>query len=157
MDCITNVEIPQPLTEKCSGIYYSTDCISIPEDNVILDLPEGASQTEVNNALTAALIYKEQQITELQNTAGAGAIIIDGENTVVIGSGADANPYIINLNFDITDYQLKNIPDDVGIASVLNEGRLRYRTDSNNSYVDMCMKVGVGLYNWINILTNNWA
>jgi len=66
MDCITNVEIPTPLTEPCNGDYISSSCIVIPEANVTLDLSIGASQTEVNAALTAALIYKEQQIVALQ-------------------------------------------------------------------------------------------
>ena len=65
MNCPTEIEIPN-LTEPCSGDYTSTNCTFIPEANVTLDLPANASQTQVNNALTAALIYKEQQIVALQ-------------------------------------------------------------------------------------------
>ena len=65
MNCPTEIEIPN-LTEPCGGDYISTNCLVIPEANVTLDLPVNATQTEVNDALTAALIYKEQQIVALQ-------------------------------------------------------------------------------------------
>jgi hypothetical protein len=66
MNCQTNgISIPIPLVEECSGNYISTNCITIPEANTTLSLPVNATQTQVNNALTTALIYKEQQIAAL--------------------------------------------------------------------------------------------
>lgn len=65
MNCPTEIEIPN-LTEPCGGDYISTNCLNIPEANVTLDLPANASQTQVNAALTSALVYKEQQIVALQ-------------------------------------------------------------------------------------------
>ena len=160
MDCVTNVNIPTPIAEKCQGVYTSTDCIIIPEANVTLDLPINSSQTEVNNAITAALIYKEQQIQQMENDIdlldGSRVDIFVEGSLGITGIGTEDEPFIVSTTFDISDYQLKNIPNDISIASVLNEGKIRYRTDVNNSYIDMCMKVGVGIYDWINILTNNW-
>lgn len=67
MNCPTNgISIPTPLTEICSGIYYSTNCVVIPEAIPILLLPEGATQTRFNDALTAALVEKQRQIVALQ-------------------------------------------------------------------------------------------
>jgi hypothetical protein len=66
MECIDGVEIPTPLIEPCRGDYISTDCIASPSANVTLDLPIGANQTQTNTAITSALVYKEQQITNLQ-------------------------------------------------------------------------------------------
>ena len=65
MNCPTEIEIPN-LVEPCKGEYISTNCLNIPEENVTLDLRANASQTQVNAALTSALVYKEQQIVALQ-------------------------------------------------------------------------------------------
>ncbi len=46
--------------------------------------------------------------------------------------------------------------DDATAASALNVGTLRYRSDANNSYVDMSMQTGASTYEWINIVQNNW-
>ena len=46
--------------------------------------------------------------------------------------------------------------DDASTATVTNVGTQRYRHDTNNSYVDMCMKTGASTYAWINIVQNNW-
>lgn len=35
-------------------------------------------------------------------------------------------------------------------------GTIRYRTDSNNSYVEMCMQTGASTYSWIVINQNTW-
>ena len=70
MNCPTEIEIPN-LTEPCGGNYISTDCLNIPQANPVLDLPANSKQTEVNAALTTALIYKEQQIVALQEAIDA--------------------------------------------------------------------------------------
>jgi len=46
--------------------------------------------------------------------------------------------------------------DDTATASSSNVGTQRYRTNGNNSYVDMCMQTGASTYEWINIVQNNW-
>ena len=46
--------------------------------------------------------------------------------------------------------------DDTATASADKVGTQRYREDSNNSYVDMCMKTGASTYEWVNIVQNNW-
>ena len=46
--------------------------------------------------------------------------------------------------------------DDTDTASADKVGTQRYRADSNNSYVDMCMQTGASTYAWVNIVTNSW-
>lgn len=46
--------------------------------------------------------------------------------------------------------------DDTDTASADKVGTQRYRADSNNSYVDMCMQTGATTYEWVNIVQNNW-
>ena len=46
--------------------------------------------------------------------------------------------------------------DDTDTASADKVGTQRYREDSNNSYVDMCMKTDNATYEWVNIVQNNW-
>jgi hypothetical protein len=48
------------------------------------------------------------------------------------------------------------ISDDTATASATKEGAIRYRKDSNNSYVEACMQTGVSTYAWIIIKQNNW-
>jgi hypothetical protein len=48
------------------------------------------------------------------------------------------------------------VADDSDSASSSNVGALRYRADSNNSYVDMVMQTGASTYAWVNIVQNNW-
>jgi hypothetical protein len=48
------------------------------------------------------------------------------------------------------------VKDNVEVASATTERMLRYRTDANNSYLEMCMKIGVATYDWIEIKKNTW-
>lgn len=108
MDCVTNVNIPTPIAEKCQGVYTSTDCIIIPEANATLDLPADSTQTEVNDALTAALIYKQQQIEALEAAPvpdGSETKVTAGTNVTVTGTGTIAAPYIINTT-DSSPYKV---------------------------------------------------
>jgi len=140
MSCPTNdIEIPN-LIEPCNGVYYSTNCISIPEANVTLDLSIGASQTEVNDALTTALIYKEQQVQELQSE-------IDSLESRVSDLETEVEGIVV---------QSITIPNDTDVASALNEGKLRYYVSGNNSYLDICMKNSASTYEWSNVLQQNW-
>lgn len=48
------------------------------------------------------------------------------------------------------------IANDSGSASADKAGTLRYRSDSNNSYVEMCMQTGASSYAWVIIKQNSW-
>lgn len=46
--------------------------------------------------------------------------------------------------------------NDTSVSSSVNVGTMRYRTDRNGSYMDMCMQTGTSTYRWINIVQNNY-
>ena len=48
------------------------------------------------------------------------------------------------------------VGDDTDSASIDKVGAIRYRSDANNSYMDMCMQTGASTYAWVNIKTNSW-
>lgn len=48
------------------------------------------------------------------------------------------------------------IADDSDAASADKAGTIRYRTDSNNSYLEMCMQTGASTYEWVVIKQNTW-
>jgi len=48
------------------------------------------------------------------------------------------------------------VSDDSSNPTASNVGSIRYREDSNGSYVDMCMRVSAIRYRWINIVQNNY-
>jgi hypothetical protein len=50
----------------------------------------------------------------------------------------------------------KPLKNDVATASLTNEGKQRYYVSGNNSYTDIVMQTGVGIYAWVNIKTNTW-
>lgn len=99
-NCNNGINISTLPAEPCNGEYISTDCSVSPSANITLDLPEGATQTEINAAITTALIYKEQQIQAID---GSETIVEAGDNITVEGSGTTLNPYIVNSTVTITD------------------------------------------------------
>ena len=48
------------------------------------------------------------------------------------------------------------VGDNTDSATASNVGALRYSTDGSASYVDMCMEVASGTYEWVNIVTNTF-
>lgn len=46
--------------------------------------------------------------------------------------------------------------DDSDSPSLNKVGTTRYRSDSNNSYCEMCMQTGASTYEWVVIKTNTW-
>ena len=46
--------------------------------------------------------------------------------------------------------------DDTDVASIDKVGTLRYRIDTNNSYLEMCMQTAALTYTWVVIKTNTW-
>lgn len=48
------------------------------------------------------------------------------------------------------------VGDNTNAASADLVGSTRYREDSNNSYVEMCMRTGASTYAWVEIVKHNW-
>lgn len=158
----SNYVVPIFENDPCNGVRVGASCVIDPSLYSDLSLSSNATQQQINQAIYNAYISLKATTDELAATAifpdGTETKIIAevGSEITVTGTGAGSDPYTIGLDFDASVYQLRNIPNDTNVASAANEGRLRYRTDANNSYVDMCMKVGVGLYAWQNIVSNNF-
>jgi hypothetical protein len=64
-NCYDGIIASPQVKAPCGGDFKSTDCIQTPTANLTLNLASGATQTQINNALTTALVYKQQQIEEL--------------------------------------------------------------------------------------------
>lgn len=62
MDCYNGITIPDPILPPCGGEYVSTECVATPTAIPNLDIEAGATQSQINAAITNALLYKEQQI-----------------------------------------------------------------------------------------------
>ena len=112
-----------------------------------------------------------------KNTKTVGDITTD-TITATGGTSSEWNSaYSFTSTYDITDYTdpkyLRSdesdsmtgnlsvsgsvaVGDNADVASASNVGALRYRSDLNNSYVDMCMQTGASTYAWVNIVQNNW-
>jgi len=109
-NCYTGTAIEQ-LEEGCAGNYTSTDCTQTPNAISYLDLPAGSSQTEINAALTASLLFKDQQIAEFSST-----VIEAGDNIEITGVGSEENPYIVSSTGGAQD--LQSVLDNGGYAEV---------------------------------------
>jgi hypothetical protein len=48
------------------------------------------------------------------------------------------------------------IGDDGDIAIAEKAGTIRFRSDSNHSYLEMCTQTGVDTYAWVIIKQNSW-
>ena len=64
-NCYEGTSIPDPITAPCGGEYVSTDCVATPSAIAALEIAAGATQTQINSAVTNALLAKEEQITTL--------------------------------------------------------------------------------------------
>lgn len=64
--CYSGTVTPPTIEAPCGGEYISTDCVASPTQLITLDLPAGANQTQINAAIIAALIQKENQIQNLE-------------------------------------------------------------------------------------------
>ena len=84
-------------------------------------------------------------------TGGAGLVetlVCDINQRVGIGISNPISKLQVNGGV-----QLAN---DTASPSAAKVGTFRYRTQGNNSFVDMCMQTGASTYAWVNIVTNNW-
>ena len=73
---------------------------------------------------------------------------VDGSGNVGIGTRTPKSSLQVTGGVQMAN--------DADAASADKVGTQRYRSDSNNSYVDMCMQTGAATYEWVNIVQNNW-
>lgn len=112
-NCYTGTAITQ-ITDECGNNFVSTNCIQTPNALVYLDLPEGATQSEINAAVVAALTYKDQQIAEIPVPDGSETFVEAGTNVTITGIGTEADPYVVTSPLQ----DLQSVLDEGGYASV---------------------------------------
>ncbi len=86
-----------------------------------------------------------------------------GENFINSGSGTtirfgSPTSYVQNVYVQGALQTVSSIQygSNASAASAALVGSQRYRTNGNNSYVDVCMQTGASTYTWVNIVTNSW-
>jgi len=82
-NCYQGTNVPDPIAAPCGGEYISTDCVAVPNAIPALDISAGATQTQVNSAITNALLAKEEQIEALSEVATSGTFnpnLLNGVN-----------------------------------------------------------------------------
>jgi hypothetical protein len=67
-----------------------------------------------------------------------------------VGIGTTTPQATLDVNGSI------RVGDDSTAASADNVGTIRYRSDANNSWVEMVMQTGAATYSWVIIHTNSW-
>ena len=115
----------------------------------------------------SALVITESQISDLTHVTNNNQLTNGADyvtNTEITTALANAAYKNINNNFTVSQTitgglevsEGIKVGNDSNIASASNAGTHRYRSNANNSYVDMCMQTGATTYEWINIVQNNW-
>jgi hypothetical protein len=81
------------------------------------------------------------------NGIGSALVVANGGN---VGIGTTSPKSKLQVSGGV------QFANDSDTASADKVGTIRYRTSGNNSYVDICMQYGSGLYRWENIKTLSW-
>lgn len=82
----------------------------------------------------------------------ANSFLTDKGEDLVTSKANTYNPSFTGQGKFESSVQVGN---NTELASEKNVGAIRYREGGKgNSYVDMCMKIGIDKYDWKNILTN---
>ena len=125
-----------------------------PEGNVGIGTTTPGQKLEVNGTVKSNSILTGTNLS--LNTAFGGNFINSGSGTT-IRFGAPAS-YVQNVSVQGTLKADSSIQcgSNSNAASAALVGSQRYRTNGNNSYVDVCMQTGASTYMWVNIVTNNW-
>ena len=104
-------------------------------------------------------------------TGGDAFLNMYADNTQKVLVNADGNSYFnggdvgigttspaqkLDVSGNIKASGSVQVGDDSTTASATNVGATRYRSDSNNSYMDMVMQTGASTYAWVNVVQNNW-
>lgn len=79
---------------------------------------------------------------------------ITSSGNVGFGESSPTEKMVVNGN--IVAAGSVRVGDDAAAASADKLGSLRYRSDANNSYCEMCMQTGTSTYTWVEIKKNTW-
>ena len=103
--------------------------------------------------------YGSKQVHIASSNTGDVKIRTTG-NTIIengnVGIGTTAPSEKLEVNGNIKADGSVQVGDDNNASIASNVGAMRYRTDAVASYADMSMETAVGVYNWVNIVTNTF-
>jgi len=99
-----------------------------------------------------------------QTGLGSNSTIIGGSGNIktaivgrlMLGSTTDDTINQLQVTGSVKSTSSVQVGNSVVTASVTNVGAIRYRSDANNSYMDMVMQTGASTYAWVNLKTNTW-
>ena len=75
---------------------------------------------------------------------------------LLLGSQTDNGTDKLQVTGTVKVSSSVQVGDNATAASATNVGAIRYRSDANNSYMDMVMQTGASTYAWVNVVQNNW-
>lgn len=157
------------------GSDYQGGLTRITNDTLLVGGYQGSSTY-------TATLENEFIFKELVGTYGGGStyqatISSTVSEKLLVGSYSGSSIYGAKLSIEVKKFLLRTtdtfvgelavtgkikvseslqVGNDTAAASASNVGTLRYTSDANNSYVDMCMQTEVGTFVWINIVKNSW-
>lgn len=149
-ECYNGISIPEGTVEPCNGDYKSTDCSLSPSAFTYLGLPENASQTQINNAIQASLMAKEELINEID---GSETKLSAGDNIVITGAGTFASPYLISATSSGSSNTFQNgLTENLGIVKLGGElteeetiigsvGGTKIQIDNYPDFVDILTRI----------------
>lgn len=121
------------------------------------------------NVTDGSAVFYDSEITGVKNISGdatidlykatsnSGNINLNDTSIANIyeGSMIDGSIVQVDPTTTINDYR-NTIAGSSEAASINNVGKLRYREDANNSYLEQVMKTGTSTYDWVVVKQNTW-
>ena len=144
--------------------------LSAGENNTALGYGAGAFYTGMTPATNLKSSIFIGFMTKAATSNDTNEVVIGnyatglGNNTVNLGNNAITTTALhgdvgIGTNTPQSKLQVNGgiqMANDSGTASAAKVGTIRYRADSNNSYVEMCVQTGAATYAWVVIHQETW-
>jgi len=127
--------------------------------NVSIGFQAGYLTSSGSNTGSGASIFIGSYSKSLTST-DTNSIVIgydttgNGSNTATYGNASITDHVFTGGN--VTTNGSVTVANDTDTASAAKVGALRYRSDANNSYVEMCMQTGASTYVWHIIDQYTW-
>lgn len=122
-----------------NSTYYGTKDLGLRRNS--------AGVLEIYDGITATGLEANRRDLLVRNVFGS---------KVLIGTTVDNGVDKLQVAGSIKSTSSVQVGDNILTADATNAGAIRYRSDANNSYMDMVMQTGASTYTWVNIKTNTW-
>jgi len=88
---------------------------------------------------------------------GSEGMRLTPNQNLLIKSTSDDGINALQVTGSLKSTSSVQVGNSAVTASSANVGAIRYRSDSNNSYMDMVMQTGASTYEWVNVVKNTWT